>query len=71
MDIYKKMKLSLLEILNETKKSDFEYQIRYIDGPIFYKRKKGDDVWSFTNAEEFAENAHKSKIIKWEDKEQK
>jgi hypothetical protein len=68
MYIYKKMKLSLLEILKESEETEFEYQICYIDGPVFYKRKKGDDVWLFTNAEEFAENAHKSKIIKWKEK---
>lgn len=62
------MKLSLIEILNESKSVEYEYQIRYIDGPLFYKRKKGEDTWSFTTDKEFAENAHKSKIIKWDDK---
>ena len=62
------MKLSLMDILLENESTDFEYQIRYIDGPIFYKKKKDEDTWMFTTAEDFAENAHKSKIIKWEDK---
>ncbi len=65
------MKLSLLDILNESKETECEYQIRYIDGPIFYKREKGEDTWSFTDAEEFAENAHNSKIIKWDKKKEK
>jgi hypothetical protein len=47
---------------------EWEYQMRYIDGPVFYKRKKGDELWVFTNAEEFAENAHNSKIVKWDKK---
>lgn len=64
------MKLSLVEILNESKKPEFEYQIRYVDGPIFYKRKKGEVTWSFTTDKEFAENAHKSKIIKWDSNSQ-
>ena len=54
--------------MNESKKTEYEYQIRYIDGPIFYKREKGEDTWSFVGAEEFAENAHNSKIIKWDNK---
>ena len=62
------MKLSLLDILNESKKTEYEYQIRYIGGPVFYKREKGEDTWYFVDAEEFAENAHNSKIIKWDDK---
>ena len=65
------MKLSLLDILNESKETKCEYQIRYIDGPIFYKREKNEDTWSFTDAEEFAENAHNSKIIKWDKKKEK
>jgi predicted secreted Zn-dependent protease len=47
---------------------EWEYQIRYIDGPVFYKRKKGETTWSFTTDKEFAENAHKCKIIKWDEK---
>jgi hypothetical protein len=58
----------LKEELNEKKETQFEYQIRYIDGPVFYKRKEGDDKWSFTTDKEFAENAHKSKIVKWDEK---
>jgi hypothetical protein len=52
-------------LLEESKKDKWEYQIRYIDEPVFYKRKEGNSVWSFVGAEEFAENAYKSKIIKW------
>lgn len=55
-------------LLEEVKKTEYEYQIRYIDGPLFYKRKKGEDTWSFTTDKEFTENAHNSKIIKWENK---
>ena len=53
-------------LIEETQKEKWEYQIRFIDSPVFYKRKKGAENWFFINAEEFAENAHKSKIVKWE-----
>lgn len=54
------------ELLKESE--EWEYQIRYIDGPIFYKRKNKKDKWVFVNAEEFVKNAHKVKIIKWDEK---
>jgi hypothetical protein len=53
-------------LLEETKK--WEYQVRYIDGPVFYKRREGENTWCFVGAEEFVKNAHKSKIIKWGEK---
>ena len=47
----------------------WEYQLRDIDGPIFYKRKKGDRDWVFTSAEEFAEGiADGGKLINWSEK---
>ena len=52
--------------ISESKKVEYEYQVRDIDGPIFYKRKKGDDNWNFISAEEFAEGCSKGgKIVKW------
>ncbi len=55
------IKKRLLESINKT-----EYQIRYIDGPIFYK--KTSDKWCFITAEEFAENVSKDNIVKWDNK---
>ena len=55
------------EVLEESTQK-FEYQIRNIGGPVFYKRKPGKK-WQFTTAEDFAENAHDSKIIKWKSEE--
>lgn len=42
-----------------------EYQVRYIDGPIFYKRQRGQETWKFTNAEEFAKNVGPHNIVPW------
>jgi hypothetical protein len=50
-------------LLEENQK--WEYQVRYIDGPIFYKRKKDSDKWSFIGAEEFVKDAHKHKLVGW------
>lgn len=62
------MKLSLLNLLLEENKSKYEYQIRDIGGLTFYKRKVGEKIWSFTTTDDFVNNAHKSKIIKWKNK---
>ena len=63
-----KMKVLAGIPLNESKKVEWEFQLRDIGGPVFYKRKKGDDTWQFISAEEFAENCHDGKLIKWEEK---
>jgi hypothetical protein len=60
--------------LNESKeeKVSWEYQLRDIGGPNFYKRKKGDDNWMFTSAEDFAEGiANGGKLVKWKEKSEK
>jgi|LakMenEpi03Aug12_release.lakeMendotaPanAssembly.Ray.scaffolds.fasta_scaffold2665119_1 hypothetical protein len=62
------MKLSLIGLLQEESKSKYEYQIRDINGLTFYKRKSGEKIWSFTTTDDFVNNAHKSKIIKWNNK---
>tara|TARA_B100000927_G_scaffold110466_1_gene89206 strand:- start:3464 stop:3655 length:192 start_codon:yes stop_codon:yes gene_type:complete len=51
-----------------TKKDEMQYQIRYIDGPVFYKRVKGDDYWSFITSEEFVNNVCDGELIKWDKK---
>tara|TARA_R110000803_G_scaffold118487_2_gene186895 strand:- start:494 stop:688 length:195 start_codon:yes stop_codon:yes gene_type:complete len=52
-------------ILRENLKNNtnFEYQIRDIDGSVYYKRKKGDKLWSFTNCADFLRNANYSNTI--------
>ena len=57
--------------LNESKEKNFEweYQLRDIGGPTFYKRKNGEDNWMFTSAEEFAMGlADGGKLISWNEK---
>lgn len=43
-------------LINETKNSNdnFEYMLRDIGGPVFYKRKVGENEWIFISAEDFA-----------------
>jgi hypothetical protein len=56
--------------LCESKKDDvsWEYQLRDIGGSTFYKRKKGEDNWVFTSAEDFALGlADGGKLIKWKE----
>lgn len=49
----------------ETKNDSHEYQIRDIGGSIvYYKRKKGNKIWSFTDEKDFNGNSTKSNIIK-------
>ena len=62
------MKGLIKQLLREAvENSDkYEYQIRYIDGPNFYKRKCGEDTWSFINAEDFANEAPGNELIKWD-----
>lgn len=61
-----KIRTLLRENLNKISK--FEYQIRDIDGPVYYKRKKGSDVWSFINEDEFLKNSDTKNTIKFVDK---
>jgi hypothetical protein len=62
---YKKRLGELSGIKKENKDIEWEYQIRIIDEPIFYKRIKGEEKWTFTTIKDFALNAHKHKIIEW------
>lgn len=51
--------------ITESKDVEWEFQLRDVGGPVFYKRKKGDKDWKFISAEEFAENCQKGKLVKW------
>ena len=66
---YKSRMQALAGIVAEAKKTiEYEFQLRDIGGPVFYMREKGEDTWKFISAEEFAENCHKGKLIKWNKK---
>ena len=66
---YKSRILFLAGIVSESKEDvQYEFQVRDIGGSVFYKRKKGDKLWNFIAAEEFAENSHKGKLLKWDKK---
>jgi hypothetical protein len=59
------IKQRLTSFLMETKNDSHEYQIRDIGGSIvYYKRKKGNKIWSFTDEKDFNGNSTKSNIIK-------
>ena len=55
-------------LLEESQK--YEYQIRDIGGPIYYKRQKGEK-WSFIDETEFYKNSNRNNIVKWVEKKPK
>lgn len=56
-------------LLEESKKTEFEYQVRDIGGTdVYYKKKKKEKKWSFTDKEDFEKNSKKSNIVKWKEK---
>tara|TARA_R100000544_G_C2224031_1_gene59436 strand:+ start:1797 stop:1991 length:195 start_codon:yes stop_codon:yes gene_type:complete len=64
------MKHLIKKLLKEavSKNEKYEYQVRYIDGLIFYKRKVGEEIWSFISDEEFSKEAPGNELIKFDDK---
>lgn len=46
---------------------EYQYQVRWIDGPVYYKRKKGEVEWNFTNELDFAKNVNSNNLIDWTD----
>ena len=63
------MKLMIKQLLRENllcvKVNKFEYQVRDIGGSyVYYKRKKGDDIWLFVDKKEFDKNSNKNNIVK-------
>lgn len=64
------IKLRLKHLLNEAKKSEYEYQVRDIGGSdVYYKRKKGDKLWSFTDEKDFTKNSNKENTVKYKKKD--
>lgn len=64
------IKNRLNELLTENKKANYEYQVRDIGGSdVFYKRKKGDKLWSFTDEKDFTKNSNKDNTVKYNKKD--
>jgi hypothetical protein len=70
MKTLKAMRNRIKKLLREnlSDADNFEYQVRDVGGPVYYKRKKGDDVWSFINEDEFLKNSDTKNTIKFVDK---
>jgi hypothetical protein len=61
----KTIKKLLREVLLNETVNKFEYQVRDIGGSdVYYKKKKGGDVWSFIDKTEFEKDSNKDNIIK-------
>jgi hypothetical protein len=59
------IKERLKYFLTEGKTIEYQYQIRDIGGSdVYYKRKKGDKLWSFTDEVDFNKNSNKKNLIK-------
>ena len=44
-------------LIAESKKSEYQYQVRDICGSdVYYKRKKGEKLWDFIEKEEYEKN---------------
>jgi hypothetical protein len=65
-----KNRLKKLSGISESK-IRFEYQVRNIDGDVYYKREKGTKVWKFTSELDFHKNSNRNNIVKWKNKEEK
>lgn len=63
------IKQRLVKFLTEAKKLDYEYQVRDIGGTnVYYKRKKGEKIWSFIDEKEFNKKSNKENTIKYKQK---
>lgn len=60
------MKHLIKQILREeVVKTEWEYQVRDIDGPVYYKRQKNTHLWDFTDELDYYKNSNKNNRIKW------
>jgi len=55
-------------LLEESQK--WEYQVRDIGGPVYYKRQKGND-WLFIDEAEFYKDSNRNNTVKWVEKKPK
>lgn len=52
-------------LISESKKTEYEYQIRDIgSSDVYYKRKKSDKLWNFIEKDEFDANSTKENTVK-------
>ncbi len=60
--------IRLKDILTESKQEAWQYQLRDIGGPVFYRRQSDADDWQFTDAETFAQGlAGGAELVKHEE----
>ena len=50
---------------------EYQYQVRWIGGPVYYRRRKGEMQWHFTTELDFAENVKSDNLIDWSDPSKK
>lgn len=54
--------LLMKALIAESKKSEYEYEVRDIGGAdVYYKRKKGEKLWDFIEKEEYEKNNKEAK----------
>jgi hypothetical protein len=64
------IKIRVKDFLNEAKKAEYEYQVRDIGGSdVYYKRKKSEKLWSFTDEKDFTKNSNKENTVKYKKKD--
>ena len=64
--------IRLVDILTEAKSPNptWQYQLRDIGGPVFYRRQSDADDWQFTDIETFAQGlADGAKLIPYKPKQ--
>ena len=64
--IFDEPDMSFLDSVDSLSNSNhYEYQIRWVDSPLYYKRAKGNDLWNFCTDKEFAENVTPENLVPW------
>lgn len=62
--------IKLKDILTEREHNEWQYQLRDIGGPVFYRRQSDADDWQFTDIETFAQGlADGAKLIPYKPKQ--
>jgi hypothetical protein len=63
------IKNRLKVLLNESEKHEYQYQKRDIGGSdVYYKKKKNDKYWVFTDKEDFDKKSNNKNTIKFKEK---
>ena len=64
--VFEEPDVSFLDSVDSLSGSNhYEYQIRWVDSPLYYKRAKGAELWNFCTDKEFAENVTPDNLIQW------